>query len=90
MPSGYRRRAEQRRRSAAFSYTVGDKMNLNLLSSNRVKLCCVAFGLAFVQHNYPHVMPSIEEMKSLYLVLAAMIAGDTVRPIDPAKPKAFG
>ncbi len=60
-----------------------------VLSSNRVKAAIFAFALAVFQKYIPDYMPDEQTMNWLYGVIVALIAGDTLRPVDPEKPSAI-
>jgi len=71
--------------------TQGLIMNfvLTLLRSNRVKAAIFALVMALFAKYLPDYAPSPETMNWLYGVVIALIAGDTVRPVDPGKPALF-
>lgn len=58
---------------------------LTLLQSNRVKALIFAVVLAYAEKNYPQYAPSAETLEWIYGAIIAFIAGDTFRPVDPAK-----
>ena len=62
---------------------------LVMLRSNRVKAAIFAFVLAVFSKYLPDYVPDPDTMAWLYGVIVALIAGDTLRPVDPDKPKAI-
>lgn len=58
-----------------------------LLGSTRVQAILAALVLAFFQKNFPDYSPDEETVKYLIGAVIALIAGDTFRPVDPAKGK---
>jgi len=58
---------------------------LMILKSNRVKAAIFAFVLAFAKKYAPDMMPDEDTLNWLYGIVIALIAGDTFRPVDPAK-----
>ena len=61
-----------------------------VLNSNRVKTAIFGFALAVFAKYCPDYVPDESTMNWLYGIVIALIAGDTVRPVDPDKPNMMG
>lgn len=58
-----------------------------LLNSTRVQAVLMVVAIAFFQKNFPQFSPDDDTVKYIIAANIALIAGDTFRPVDPAKGK---
>jgi len=62
---------------------------LMILKSNRVKAAVFAFVLAMFSKYLPDYAPDQDTLNWLYGIIVALIAGDTLRPVDSKKKNAL-
>lgn len=63
---------------------------IQLLSSTRFVTFIVSFVLVLVKDKFPDLGLSEQDIAELLPVAIAVIVGDTIRPVNPAKPPLVG
>lgn len=66
------------------------KLIKKILDSTRVQGVIVAIVLGFFQKYFPQHTPDPAIVLAIIGAIAVLIAGDTVRPVDPSKPTLMG